>query len=78
MIFQVQQLVPNKEDWAFLEWHPTCKLEMQPSELVDGAYELVLQQDFKHHYMAAWMHLSKDDQYRIKDLFIRHPEKMNL
>ncbi|KAM0798210.1 hypothetical protein BDR22DRAFT_823561 [Usnea florida] len=77
-MFQVQQLVPNKEDWDFLEWHPDCKLEMQPSNLMDGAYELVLQRDFENHYMAAWMHLFKDDQYKTKDLFIRHPKNMNL
>lgn len=39
--FQVPQLVPDKEDWAYMEWNPNFKLEMQPSDDEYGVYELL-------------------------------------
>ena len=36
-------LFPSREDWAYLEWHPSMEMDMQPS--VNGTYECVLHND---------------------------------
>ena len=73
----LQQLIPPREDWAYIEWNPCRKIELQPSD--DGAYELVVISDdstvdvsgLNHNYpnVKAW---------RTKDLFKPHPTKPNL
>lgn len=77
--FQVPQLVPAKEDWAYMEWNPNYKLEMQPSDDEKGAYELVLFADEETEHVCALYHnLPGVKEWRTKDLFKPHPTKPNL
>lgn len=77
--FQVPQLVPSKEDWAYMEWNPNFKLEMQPSEDEEDAYELVLFTCAKTERTSALNHnLPGVKVWRTKDLFKRHPSKPTL
>lgn len=77
--FQVPQLVPSKEDWAYMEWNPNFKLEMQPSEDEIGASEMVLFTDNSTERMSALNHnLPGTTEWRTKDLFLPHPTKPDL
>ncbi|KAK3185857.1 hypothetical protein K4F52_005311 [Lecanicillium sp. MT-2017a] len=77
--FQVPQLVPAKEDWAYMEWNPNFKLEMQPSDDEKGAYEMVLFADEETEHVCALYHnLPGVKEWRTKDLFKPHPTKPNL
>ena len=75
--FQVPQLVPSKEDWAYMEWNPHFKHEMQLAE--DGAYELVLFTDASTEKRSALNHnFPGTPEWRTRDLFKPHPSKPNL
>ena len=37
----IPQLLPSRENWAHMEWHPACNIEMQPRDLQEGAYEML-------------------------------------
>ena len=73
----LQQLVPSRDDWAYIEWNPCRKFELRPSD--DDAYELVVLADettrrisgLDHNYpgIKAWY---------TKDLFKPHPTKRRL
>lgn len=77
--FQVPQLVPAKEDWAYMEWNPNFKLEMQPSDDEYGVYELVLFTDETTETISALNHnLPGTEVWRTKDLFKPHPTKKDL
>ena len=77
--FQVPQLVPSKEDWAFMEWNPNYKLEMRLSEDEKETYELVLFADASTERSSALNHnLPGTKEFRTKDLFKPHPTKPNL
>jgi len=74
---QVRQLVPLREDWSYMEFHPYSKLEFQAAE--DDAFELVVFADestdgsstLNHNYPGV-------KEWRTKDLFRPHPTKKNL
>jgi thioester reductase-like protein len=77
--FQVPQLAPSADDWAWMEWNPHFKLEMQPSEDQPDTYELVLFADESTAVISALNHnMPGVSQYRTKDLFIQHPRKPGL
>ncbi|KAL1598059.1 putative secondary metabolism biosynthetic enzyme [Paraconiothyrium brasiliense] len=77
--FQVPQLVPSPEDWAWMEWNPHFKVEMQPSPDDLGAFELVLFADESTKTMSALNHNMRGlTKYRTRDLFKQHPEKTGL
>ena len=77
--FQVPQLVPSKEDWAYMEWNPNFDLEMQPSEDEEGAYELVLFTNPGTECRSALNHnVPGVSEWRTKDLFKSHPVKPTL
>ena len=73
----IQTLIPLREDWASLEWHPSCRVDMQPSE--DEAYEMVL-----HRYptLQGIRSLSCNfpdvEEWHTRDLFRPHPTKPSL
>ena len=72
-----QTLVPLREDWEYLEWHPSYGADMQPSD--DGSYELVLHREPKYQGIRGLDCSFRDiDQWRTKDLFRPHPSKPNL
>ncbi|KAL8721404.1 MAG: hypothetical protein Q9225_001919 [Loekoesia sp. 1 TL-2023] len=73
----VQTLVPLREDWDTLEWHPLFGADMQPS--VDDAYELVLHHDSKFEGIRGLdCNFPNIEEWRTKDLFRSHPTKPNL
>lgn len=37
----IQQLLPNRGDWAYMEWHAACNIEMQPFNMEEGTFEMV-------------------------------------
>ncbi|MCJ1366763.1 hypothetical protein MMC16_005893 [Acarospora aff. strigata] len=77
--FQVPQVVPSPEDWAYMEWNPCFKLKMQPSNDEEGAYELVLYADESTEDMSALKHnLPGIGEWRTKALFKPHPTKPNI
>lgn len=73
----VQALVPLREDWASLEWHPSYQADMQPSE--DDAYEMVLYRDPKLQGIRSLSCNFPDvEEWHTRDLFRPHPTKSNL
>ena len=73
----IQTLVPLREDWASLEWHPSCRVDMQPSE--DEAYEMILHRDPKLQGVRSLSCNFPDiEEWHTKDLFRPHPTKPNL
>jgi thioester reductase-like protein len=78
--FQVPQLAPAApEDWAWMEWNPHFKVEMQPSSDEDGTFELVLFADSSTSNISALNHnLPGVAEYHTKDLFKQHPKKVGL
>ena len=72
-----QTLVPLREDWAFLEWHPSWGADMQPSE--DEAYEMVLHRDPSLEGVRSFScNFPNVEEWHTKDLFRPHPKKPNL
>ncbi|KAF2256018.1 acetyl-CoA synthetase-like protein [Trematosphaeria pertusa] len=77
--FQVPQLAPSAEDWAWMEWNPHFKVEMQPSEDEADSFELVLFADESTRTISALNHNMRSiAEYHTKDLFKQHPEKPGL
>ena len=73
----VAALVPKREDWASLEWHPSHRVDMQPCE--DDAYELVLHRDPSLEGVRSLSCNFPDvEEYHTHDLFRPHPTKPNL
>lgn len=72
-----QTLVPAREDWDTLEFHPLYGADLQPS--VDEAYELVLHRDSKLEGIRGLdNNFPNIDTWRTKDLFSKHASKPNL
>jgi len=73
----VQALVPLREDWDTLEFHPLYGADFQPSD--DDAYELVLHHDPKLEGVRGLDCNFRDiEEWRTKDLFRPHATKPNL
>ncbi|KAL8728735.1 MAG: hypothetical protein Q9166_005222 [cf. Caloplaca sp. 2 TL-2023] len=73
----LQQLVPPREDWAYIEWNPCRNIEMQPSD--DEAYELVVLSDDTTKQISGLDHNYPGiKEWHTKDLFKVHPTKPNL
>lgn len=73
----VPTLVPLREDWAYLEFHPIYGADMQPSE--DDAYEMVLHKDPRLQGVRGLScNFPEVEHWHTKDLFRPHPTKPNL
>lgn len=74
----VQTLIPFREDWATLEWHPIVGALMQPS--ADNAYELVFRRNSSllQEVISLPSNFPDTQEWRTKDLFRPHPSKPNL
>ncbi len=73
----VTALVPLREDWAYLEFHPSSGADMQPFE--DDAYEMVLHKDPKlQGVRAVSCNFPDVEHWHTKDLFRPHPTKPSL
>ena len=73
----VQALVPLREDWDTLEFHPLYGADFQTSE--DDAYELVLHHDpILEGVRGLDCNFRDFEEWRTKDLFRPHATKPNL
>ena len=73
----VPALVPLREDWASLEWHPSYRVDMQLCE--DDAYEMVLHNGPQLEGVRSLSCNFPDvEQWHTRDLFRPHPIKPNL
>ena len=73
----IQQLIPSRQDWAYVEWNPCRKLELQPSE--DEAYELVVFSDHTTRQISGLDHNYPGVKaWHTKDLFKPHPSNSNI
>ncbi|KAL9624366.1 MAG: hypothetical protein Q9160_001328 [Pyrenula sp. 1 TL-2023] len=74
---QVRQLVPEREDWSYMEFNPNNRLEFRPDD--DGTFELVLFADDTTEASCALNHnLPGVYEWRTKDLFTPHPTKAGI
>lgn len=74
---QIQLLVPQKGEWAYMEWNPYEEVDMQPTD--DGVYEMVLHQDPRFSPHRSLSHTFPDVKtWRTGDLFKPHPTKPGL
>ncbi|KAL8788694.1 MAG: hypothetical protein Q9195_007195, partial [Heterodermia aff. obscurata] len=70
----IPQLLPSRENWAYMEWHPACNIEMQPRDLQEGTYEMVhFLDDSTRGHSPLNHNLPGVREWRSKDLFRRHP-----
>ncbi|KAI1171367.1 hypothetical protein F4777DRAFT_565810 [Nemania sp. FL0916] len=74
------ELAPiSPEDWAYHEFNPEVKHEMQLYDAAEGTYEFVILVDETTKDTAAAYHnLPGIAEYHTKDLFVRHPQKPQL
>ena len=73
----ISTLVPKREDWASLEWHPSLRVDMQPCE--DDAYEMVLHNGPQRQGVCSlFCNFPDIEEWHTKDLFRPHPTKPNL
>lgn len=73
----VSTLVPRREDWASLEWHPSYGVDMQPCG--DDAYEMVLHRDPKLQSIRSFSCNFPDvAEWHTRDLFRPQPGKPTL
>ncbi|KIX06266.1 uncharacterized protein Z518_04241 [Rhinocladiella mackenziei CBS 650.93] len=78
-VFPQPELAVAREDWAWHEFNPHIKHEMQVYDPAEGTFELVIYADESTQDTAAAYHnLPGVTEYRTKDLFTQHPEKPRL
>lgn len=74
---QIRQLVPRREDWSYMEFHPKAKLDFRPAD--DDSFELVVLADSETEESVALNHnFPGIGEWHTKDLFKSHPTKPNL
>jgi thioester reductase-like protein len=73
----IQALVPRREDWASLEWHPKQEAIMDPS--IDGTYEMIMKRNPElEGVRSVSCNFPDVEVWRTKDLFKPHPSKEGL
>lgn len=79
-VYPQPELAPtSSEDWAYHEFNPDVKHDMQLYDATEGTYELVIIVDETTKDTAAAYHnLPGISEYHTKDLFVRHPQKPQL
>lgn len=74
---QIRQLVPRREEWSYMEFHPYTKLAFQPSD--DDSFELIVFADKSTSDSVALNHNYPGvEEWHTQDLFKPHPTKENL
>ncbi|KAE8557065.1 hypothetical protein EYB25_001771 [Talaromyces marneffei] len=74
---QIRQLLPQKEDWHYMEFHPSENIELQA--VGDGTFELVVHTNDETATFSLLNHnFPGVCEYRTKDLFLPHPNKPGL
>ncbi|KAI0430794.1 acetyl-CoA synthetase-like protein [Xylaria sp. FL1042] len=77
--FLIPELDPGRQEWAYHEWNPNYKHEMQLYDANEQTYELVvLAGESNKHTTAVYHNLPGITEFHTKDLFTRHPQKPNL
>ncbi|KAJ8122079.1 hypothetical protein ONZ43_g1633 [Nemania bipapillata] len=78
--YPLPELATASEDWAWHEFSPHLKHEMQLFDPDEGTYELVVMSDESTKDTAAVYHNlpGSSGEFRTKDLFVRHEEKPQL
>ena len=70
----IPALVPARENWAYFEWNPIYKVDMQPTHDGNHTYEQVLTQDPDLAWIRTVFHTYPEvHEWRTKDLFVQHP-----
>ncbi|KAI1619274.1 hypothetical protein EDD37DRAFT_217483 [Exophiala viscosa] len=70
-------VVPRREDWAYFEWQPFYKIDMEPR--MDDDFELTIRQDPKLRWIRTVAHTMPDQPtWFSSDLYRRHPGKSHL
>lgn len=79
-VYPQPELAPtSSEDWAYHEFNPYVKHDMQLYDATEGTYELVIIIDETTKDAAAAFHNLPDiSEHHTKDLFVRHPQKLQL
>jgi thioester reductase-like protein len=73
----IQALVPRREDWASLEWHPKYEAIMEPA--MDGSFELILYRNpALEKVRVLSCNFPDEEAWRTKDLFRPHTTKPGL
>ena len=76
---QIRQLFPHRENWAYIELHPSAKQEMQRIEGSEDLYELVVYSDETTERTSSLNHNYPGlREWHTKDIFVRHPSKPKL
>lgn len=71
------QMVTDPEDWKYNLFKPTPGMQMQ--ETTPGQYELVfVRHPEDEHLHPIWQTFPDQTEYRMKDIFSKHPSKPNL
>ncbi|KAK3332836.1 hypothetical protein B0T19DRAFT_457824 [Cercophora scortea] len=79
-IFMVASLVPLNPaaDWEYLEWNPSVGMHMQPTNDGTSSHELVIRRLPDPQYQFVFFNFPDLEEWRTKDLFVRHPDKEGL
>ncbi|EED20986.1 NRPS-like enzyme, putative [Talaromyces stipitatus ATCC 10500] len=74
---QIRQLFPLKEDWQYIEFHPSENIELQKAG--ENTFELVIHaSDETENFSLLNHNFPGVREYRTKDLFLPHPNKPGL
>ncbi|TRX87850.1 hypothetical protein FHL15_011268 [Xylaria flabelliformis] len=79
-VYPQPELAPTSpEDWAYHEFNPNVKHEMELYDSTEGTYELVILVDeTTKDFAAAYHNLPGIAEFHTKDLFVQHPRKPRL
>ncbi|KAI4594973.1 putative secondary metabolism biosynthetic enzyme [Pestalotiopsis sp. 9143b] len=70
------ELFKDPSDYHYHEFNPNLKFEMQPYDLEEGTFEMVLLTKQSDRDTIALCHnVPNEEVYHTKDLFTRHPTK---
>lgn len=65
----------TSEDWKYYEWNPHSGINLQP--IGGDMYELVISKLPSREFQGIFHTFPELQEYRTKDVFIRHPTKPN-
>ena len=69
-----QSLVPHRENWAWLEWHPAQEVRMQA--YADDMFEMVMDRNpALEKVRSLSCNFPNEEVWHTKDLFKKHPTK---
>jgi hypothetical protein len=73
----IGNLIPDREDWIYVTFHPYSGFEFR--EVEAGLYEHWIHRNEHHELFQGYFHTFPDIKgVCLKDLYARHPTKPNL